>query len=192
MEKIHARNIPAVIQGGMGIAVSSWRLANSVSRSGGLGVVSGTAIDSVLVRRLQDGDIGGEIHRALLSFPDQNIAQEIINRFFIEGGKATNESYIQLPKVSLHPKPFTSQLLVAANFVEVWLAKEDNKGMIGINFLEKIQLATPASIFGTLLAGVDCILMGAGIPSEIPRIIRKLVAGESTKLKITVTNASKD
>ncbi len=192
MERIEARNIPAVIQGGMGIAVSSWRLAKSVSQSGGLGVVSGTAIDSVLVRRLQDGDVGGETRRALLSFPDQSVAQEILDRFFIEGGKALNESYVQVPKVSLHPKPFTSQLLVAANFVEVWLAKEDNKGMIGINLLEKIQLATPASVFGALLGGVDCILMGAGIPSEIPRIIRDLVAGRSTELKITVTNASKD
>ena len=40
----------------MGIGVSNWTLARAVSRQGQLGVVSGTAIDTVLVRRLQDGE----------------------------------------------------------------------------------------------------------------------------------------
>ena len=52
-------NHPIVIQGGMGIGVSDWKLARSVSLKGQLGVVSGTAINSVLVRRLQDGDKDG-------------------------------------------------------------------------------------------------------------------------------------
>jgi len=47
--------LPLIIQGGMGIAVSDWRLARAVASRGQLGVVSGTCIDSVLVRRLQDG-----------------------------------------------------------------------------------------------------------------------------------------
>jgi NTE family protein len=48
----------AIIQGGMGVAVSNWRLANTVASYGQLGVVSGTGIDTVMVRRLQDGDPG--------------------------------------------------------------------------------------------------------------------------------------
>ena len=47
------RPLPRVIQGGMGIAVSSWRLASAVARAGQLGVVSGTALDLVLARRQQ-------------------------------------------------------------------------------------------------------------------------------------------
>ena len=43
----------------MGVGVSNWRLAQAVSKLGQLGVVSGTAIDQVLVRRLADGDKGG-------------------------------------------------------------------------------------------------------------------------------------
>ena len=39
---------PVIIQGGMGAGVSSWRLANAVSRLGQLGVVSGTALDQIL------------------------------------------------------------------------------------------------------------------------------------------------
>ncbi len=52
---------PEIIQGGMGIGVSHWCLAKAVSMQGQMGVVSGTAIDSVIVRRLQLGDPGGDI-----------------------------------------------------------------------------------------------------------------------------------
>ena len=48
-------NLPLIIQGGMGIGVSNWVLARSVSKTGQLGVVSGTAMNTVLIRRLQDG-----------------------------------------------------------------------------------------------------------------------------------------
>ena len=47
----------------MGVGVSNWRLAQAVSKLGQLGVVSGTAIDQVLVRRLADGDKGDNIDR---------------------------------------------------------------------------------------------------------------------------------
>ena len=53
-----------IIQGGMGIGVSDWRLARAVSSEGQLGVVSGTAIDAVLVRRLQLGDGWAAVARA--------------------------------------------------------------------------------------------------------------------------------
>src|SRR5687768_14439056 len=57
----HAEKLPWIIQGGMGVGVSNWVLANAVSKRGQLGVVSGTCVDSILVRRLQDGDIGGHV-----------------------------------------------------------------------------------------------------------------------------------
>lgn len=44
---------PIIIQDGMGIGVSAWTLARAVSRLGQLGVVSGTALEAVLARRLQ-------------------------------------------------------------------------------------------------------------------------------------------
>ena len=52
-----SRPHPILIQGGMGIAISDWKLARSVSLLGQLGVVSGTAIATVFIRRLQDGDL---------------------------------------------------------------------------------------------------------------------------------------
>ena len=38
--------VPKIIQGGMGVRISSWNLAREVSRRGELGVVSGTAMVS--------------------------------------------------------------------------------------------------------------------------------------------------
>eukprot|EP00957_Ditylum_brightwellii_P162302 12358251-Ditylum_brightwellii.AAC.1 len=63
--------IPRVIQGGMGIRISKWELAREVQKAGELGVVSGTGIDTIFVRELQDGDPEGSMRRALASFPDQ-------------------------------------------------------------------------------------------------------------------------
>ena len=174
----------------MGVGVSSWIMAKAVAQAGGLGVVSGTAIDSVISRRLQDGDSDGSVRRALEHFPDHDFAAEVSRRYFIEGGKEKNTPYLLVPKLSLHPTDFSSKFIVLANFVEVWLAKEGHCGLVGINFLEKLQLSTPASVYGAILAGVDYVLMGAGIPSEIPRVIRELSNHEKTTISIAVENAS--
>jgi NAD(P)H-dependent flavin oxidoreductase YrpB (nitropropane dioxygenase family) len=182
-------NLPIIIQGGMGIGVSSVQMANAVANCGQLGVVSGTAVDSAFARRLQDGDKDGEIRWALSKFPDQDVVIEILDRFFIEGGKKSDASYLDVPKLSITPTPFASKMLIAANFVEVTLAKRNTEGLIGINFLEKIQLATPASVFGAILAGVDYILMGAGIPADIPQLITDLLQSKAVNFKIKVEGA---
>jgi NAD(P)H-dependent flavin oxidoreductase YrpB (nitropropane dioxygenase family) len=184
-------DLPIIIQGGMGIGVSSAPMANAVANTGQLGVVSGTALDSVLARKLQDGDLTGEIRWALSKFPDQETTAEIMDRFFIDGGRADDKSYLDVPKLSLSPTPFASKMLVVANFVEVTIAKRNTDGLIGINFLEKIQLATPASVFGAILADVDYILMGAGIPADIPQLITDLLSGEKVQFKIKVEGSDK-
>src|ERR1700693_5650483 len=68
---------PLIIQGGMGAGVSSWKLAKAVSQAGQLGVVSGTALDQILARRLQDGDPGGNMRRGLDRFPFHSVAERI-------------------------------------------------------------------------------------------------------------------
>ena len=67
--------LPRLIQGGMGAGVSSWALAREVSVLGQIGVVSGTALDSILVRKLWGGDPGGHMRRAIAAFPSQDIAR---------------------------------------------------------------------------------------------------------------------
>ena len=77
----------------MGAGVSDWRLARAVSSEGQLGVVSGTAIDAILARRLQVGDPGGHMRRGLDHFPVPAIAERIYRRFYVEGGKPADRPF---------------------------------------------------------------------------------------------------
>ena len=175
--------LPPIIQGGMGAAVSSWQLAYAVSSEGQLGVVSGTALETVVARRLQDGDQGGHMRRALAAFPYQDVAKHILDTFYLPDGRH-GQPYRPMRRITIKPHTEHDQLSVAANFVEVWLAKQSGKGKVGINFLEKLQTATPAALYGAMLAGVDAILMGAGIPREIPQLIRDFADGKPGHLSI--------
>jgi NAD(P)H-dependent flavin oxidoreductase YrpB (nitropropane dioxygenase family) len=178
--------LPTIIQGGMGVGVSSWRLAHAVSFAGQLGVVSGTALDLVLARRLQDGDPDGSSRRALAHFPDQAMAQRVQDKYFVRKGREPGRPYRPIPKLSVTSTPRQLELSVVASFVEVWLAKEGHRGVVGINCLEKVQMATPAALFGAMLAGVDYVLMGAGIPREIPRLLTDLAAGRPGGVSVDV------
>jgi nitronate monooxygenase len=180
---------PIIIQGGMGVSISSWRLARAVSRLGGLGVVSGTALAIILARRLQAGDPAGEMRRALEHFPIPGVAERVIADHYVPGGKAPGAPFVLTAMPTLQPGFALTELTVAANFVEVFLAKEGHEGVVGINFLEKIQLPTLPSLFGAMLADVDYVLMGAGIPRAIPGTLDRLAAGEPAELKIDVEGA---
>lgn len=184
------RLLPAVIQGGLGVAVSSWQLARAVSQTGQLGVVSGTALDSVVARRLQDGDVGGHIRRAMEQFPVQSMAQRVLQRYFRPGGRVPGQPYVPIPKLSLRPTVRALELPVVANFTEVWLAKEGHDGLVGVNFMEKIQMATPSAAYGAMLAGVDYVLMGAGIPAAMPRLLDELAGHASCSLNLHVDGAT--
>ncbi len=182
---------PSIIQGGMGVAVSSWRLANAVARTGQLGVVSGTALDGVLARTLQDGDPGGHARRALAHFPAPAIAQRVLDTYFLKGGRRPGQPYRPHPTLTIAPSRAAIELSLAGNFAEVWLAKEGHDGMVGINFLEKIQTATLSATLGAMLAGVDHVLMGAGIPKEMPRVLTEFAAGRPGRLTIEVANQTR-
>ena len=174
----------------MGVAVSDWRLARAVSSEGQLGVVSGTAIDAVLVRRLQLGDPGGHIRRALDAFPIPGIVDDIRDRYFIQGGKAPEARFKQKPMGKLKLSRRLEDLLVVSNFVEVWLAKKGHTNPVGINFLEKIQAPTLPSLYGAMLAGVDHVLVDAGIPRAIPCILDRLAEGLPVEMKIDMKKAT--
>lgn len=181
---------PLIIQGGMGAGVSNWRLARAVSEAGQLGVVSGTALASILVRRLQCGDPDGQMRHALNHFPIPGIAERVLAAHFVPGGKPGDAPFKLTPMPSIHPPPAMDELTVAANFVEVFLAKEGHPGLVGINFLEKIQFPNLPSLYGAMLAAVDYVLMGAGIPRSIPGVLDRLAAGLPVELKIDVEGAN--
>ena len=173
----------------MGVAVSGWPLARTVSSLGQLGVVSGTALAVVLARRLQLGDPCGDIRRALAEFPCPDTAARVLKEFFIPGGKAPEDSFKLTAMPTLKSRPALVELTVVSNFVEVFLAKEGHHGAVGINYLEKMQLPTLASIYGAMLAGVDYVLMGAGIPRAIPGVLDRFAEGQEARLRVDVEGA---
>jgi len=179
-----------IVQAGMGIAVSDWLLANTVGQLGQLGVVSGTALDTVLIRRLQLGDPTEHIRKALAEFPYPAMAERILKKYFIPSGKAAQTAFARSPMLSLKMTTEQLELLTVANFVEVYLAKLGHMQKIGINFLEKIQTPILPSLYGAMLAGVDVVLMGAGIPKEVPFVLDRLAQGEDADYRFHVAGAT--
>lgn len=177
-------SLPTIIQGGMGVAVSNWRLARAVSQLGQLGVVSGTMAGVVLARRLQLGDAGGHMRRALEHFPIPAIAERVIRHFFVEGGKAPEAPFRAVPMPGVHPAAAWTEINVAGAFTEVFLARQGHANPVGINVLEKVQVATLASLFGAMLAGVGYVIMGAGIPRWIPGVLDQFAVGSPAELKV--------
>lgn len=186
MEYMAAKSLPTLIQGGMGVGVSNWRLANAVAKCGQMGVVSGTAIDAVVARRLQLGDPDGSQRRALAHFPWPEMAQRVLDRFFISGGKSPEKKHRAISMANLRMKSAAIELLIVSNFIEVFLAREGHDGWVGINFLEKIQLPNMPSFLGAMLAGVDFVLMGAGIPLQIPGILDGLARWDDVQMRVSV------
>lgn len=182
-------DLPSIIQGGMGVAISDWRLARAVSLEGQLGVVSGTALDQILARRLQDGDPGGHMRRALDHFPFPAVAARVWETFYVEGGRAGTTAYRLLPMFTHELSRDRQELCVVANFVEVWLARDGHDGQVGINYLEKIQIPHLPSILGAMLAGVDFVLMGAGIPLKIPAVLDRFADWLPASYPLVVTGA---
>jgi nitronate monooxygenase len=180
---------PKIIQGGMGVGISSWTLARSVSQLGQLGIVAGTALDLVLARRLQDGDPGGHMRRALDHFPFHEMANRVRERYFVAGGKPADQPYKPIPMHSQASPRELMELCIAGNFVEVFLAREGHDGPVGINYLEKIQLPVLPSLYGAMLAGVTYVLMGAGIPVRIPGILDLFVSHDPATYPLNVTGS---
>jgi len=176
---------PNIIQGGMGIGVSSWELAREVARKGEIGVVSGTCIDTVMVRELQEGDPHGR-REALRAYPDQEIVDEIIDRFYVSGGKDENEPYELLPIHRFDPTVRSQKILCLAAFSEVLMAKAGHDGRVGINVMAELKRYTLACLYGAMLAGAAAIFIGAGIPMEEAKQIPLLASGEEARLRLDV------
>ncbi len=178
-----------IIQGGMGVGVSNWTLAKSVAERGQLGVVSGTGIATVLARRLQYGDPDGHLRRAIKAFPFPDISARILDRYFVAGGIPNVMPFKSTPVPVVKFGQALDELTVLGAFTEVFLAKEGHFGKVGINLLEKVQTPTLATLFGAMLAGVDYVLMGAGIPRHIPGALDLLARWESASIKVDVQGA---
>ncbi|MEK7089511.1 MAG: nitronate monooxygenase [Patescibacteria group bacterium] len=177
---------PKIIQGGMGVGVSGYRLARTVAMLGQRGTVSGVALERLMTRVLQKGDPNGDIRRALSHFPFSEIAEKIIAMYFVEGGIPQGKSYKAMPFFSVEPSRNLINLVVTANFVWVWLAKEGHSNPISINYLEKVSMPHIYAVTGAMLAGVDYVTMGAGIPLAIPKVLDDIASGREASYRVPV------
>jgi nitronate monooxygenase len=191
-EAMTAHAHPLIIQGGMGVGVSNWMLARAVSLKGQMGVVSGTALDTLFVRRLQDGDVGGHMRRAMEQFPIPEVSAEVLKRYFLPEGRAEGQPYKAVPMYKQVVGAMRHQLTMLANFTEVYLAKEGHDNPVGINLLTKVQMPNLGSLYGAMLAGVDYVLMGAGIPKEIPGALDRLALHEPASIRFDVEGLERD
>jgi nitronate monooxygenase len=152
-------------------------------------VVSGTALDLVLARRLQDGDLDGAMRRGMDAFPFPAMAARVWELYFIEGGKSDRTPYRTVPSLAKDMPRELAELSIVSNFVEVFLAREGHGNAVGINYLEKIQTAILPCLYGAMLAGVEYVIMGAGIPLKMPGVLDHFAEQKAAEYPMHVTGA---
>ncbi len=197
----------------MGVYVSNWRLAKAVAQEvPGVtaGTVSASGLDLVHTRLLQLGDPGGHLRRALAALDARfgvDLGKRVLDRYFVPGGKPPSQPYRYSPQHTVlaldgstaippwvpgsPPVPLMVddelvELLVAAGFAEVWLAKEGHAGLVFINFLKKVDVSLTFYLYGAMLAGVDGVAVGAGNPDGIPALCSRLARHEPVSEQVHV------
>jgi NAD(P)H-dependent flavin oxidoreductase YrpB (nitropropane dioxygenase family) len=123
-------------------------------------------------------------------FPIPGVAAAALRDYFLPEGRAADAPY---PLLSMWQQVMSQarlRLTMLAAFVEVTLAKEGHDGVVGMNLLTKLQMPNLATLYGAMLAGVDFILMGAGIPREIPGALDALAEGREAKLRLELEDDS--
>jgi nitronate monooxygenase len=132
---------PKIIQGGMGVGVSNWRLANAVSKTRPARRVS-PARRSIhcLCAGSPMATLAGTCAADWMPFP--------FPRWPGASGRSTlfpaaSPRRALSAAIPMHQRKDTRkvvELCIVSNFVEVFLAREGHKNPVGINFLEKVQM----------------------------------------------------
>jgi nitronate monooxygenase len=128
----------------------------------------------------------------MAAFPLPGVTEQVLGKFFLAGGRPPGTPYSLLPLYRQTVDRAREALTVLAAFVEVYLAREGHDGLVGINLLTKIQFPNLPLLYGAMLAGVDFVLMGAGIPREIPGAIDQLVVHQPASLRLEVAGPPAD
>lgn len=184
MKNLSSRKL--IRQGGMGFGISGWRLARAVSMLGQYGTVSGVALEMLMAEMLRRGDPGEHYRRALSHFPFPQIAEEVLDAFYVKDGICADTPSRSTPVWNIMPSHLLISATICANYATVWLAKEGHDNEVGINYLQKIEMPQIASTLGAMIAGVDFITMGAGIPIGIPELIKNIIEDRTVNYRVQV------
>ena len=123
------------------------------------------------------------MRQALAAFPIPAMALRVMKQYYIHGGKAADAAFRAVPRFTVTPPVALQELTVVGAFCEVWLAKQEHTGPVGINFLRKIEIPLPFGLLGAMLAGVDYVLIGAGQPGGDPRRDPRAVPGRGRRVR---------
>lgn len=168
-----AKEVPRLIQAGMGVRISSSKLARETSRLGAVGVVSSVGLRHVIIEEIRSGD--REAIELAGTFPIARYIDDLLA--FAPGGKK-HTAAVPLD----HPDPskgeLPKRLSAIAAYVEVLRSRSGHDGMVGINVMWKCSLTVLPSLYGAMLAGVDMLLCGAGVPMELPDIVSRIQNGQ--------------
>jgi nitronate monooxygenase len=127
----------------------------------------------------------------LSHFPIKEPVQRLLNNFYVD--KPTDRpTYKRPPMWSLKSAKSASEVNAIANFVEVFLAREGHAHPVGLNLLEKIQMPVLSSLYGAMLAGVSFVIMGAGLPVQVPDAMEKMAEHEEASYKLDVQWGDRD
>ncbi len=173
-----SKGFPVLFQAGMGSRVSSWVMARIVSMLGALGVVSSVGLRTVMIEEVRRGN--QKVIEMAKRFPFPGHIEELLA--FAKGCKWHKKP---VPMDQFGPKgELAKRLSTIAAFIEVSLAKEGHNGLIGINVMWKLPLTVLPVIYGAMLAGVNIIIAGAGVPMELPAIVEAIRSGQDLAFKL--------
>lgn len=120
----------------------------------------------------------------MAGFPDGAVVGRVLDRFHLPEGRRPGAPYRRAGMHTHAVRPLLRDLTVLAAYVEVTLARRGHTGPIGVNLLTKVRAPTLPTLYGAMLAGVDCGLMGAGIPREIPGALDAFAGGREAVMRL--------
>jgi len=141
----------------------------AVSSMGQLGVVSGTAIDNVFVRRLQDHGIDGELQTALDCFPAQGCRCRHRQQIRRRATRRVRRRIADPPGIDARRQGRSIDAIVFG-FLHRSKARPrwGTTASSGINLLTKVQLPTAPRCVVRISPRRRLRLDGAGVPTHIP------------------------
>lgn len=125
------------------------------------------------------------MRRALQHYPNQERVQAVLTKYFLPEGRS-GKPYKRVTMPSLHSHRESWELSIMGAFAEVWLAREGHANPVGVNLLTKLQMMTLPSLYGAVLAGVDTVIMGAGIPREVPGALDAFAANQPASFRLDI------
>lgn len=189
-KEIKERGEVPILVPGMGVWISNHYLVREFALLGQSGILSGVALEHIFLRRLLKRD--ADLLRAMRYFPNQEIVQEVMEKFCVPEGKDSNKKLRYLPLFTQKPSQLLQKVVILANFCEVWLAKRGHNQPIGINYLAKVEMPMLYAFYGAMLAGVDYIVVGAGHIPKLGETLKKLKKHKEVELELHVVGAPSD